>query len=50
MTARDKMPKRCSMQPEVWPEVPYRSAQDADGLAGEHGVDDAGELAVAVPD
>ncbi|MDQ3886588.1 MAG: hypothetical protein M3308_06160 [Actinomycetota bacterium] len=25
-------------------------AQDADGFAGEHGVEDAGELAVAIPD
>jgi hypothetical protein len=28
----------------------YRCAQDADGFAGEHGVEDAGELAVAIPD
>jgi hypothetical protein len=28
----------------------HRCAQDADVLAGEHGIEDVGELAVAVPD
>jgi hypothetical protein len=28
----------------------YGCAQDADAFAGEHGVEDAGELAVAIPD
>jgi hypothetical protein len=29
---------------------PHRGAQDPDGLAGEHGIEDGGELAVAIPD
>jgi hypothetical protein len=28
----------------------HRGAQDADGLAGEHGIENGGELAVAIPD
>jgi hypothetical protein len=28
----------------------HRCAQDADGLAGEHGIEDVGELAVAITD
>jgi hypothetical protein len=34
----------------VGPRRPHRCAQDSDAFAGEHGVEDAGELAVAVPD
>jgi len=29
---------------------PYRGARNTDALAGEHGIEHAGELAVAVPD
>lgn len=34
----------------VRPGRSHGCAQDADGLAGEHGVEHAGELAVAIPD
>jgi hypothetical protein len=34
----------------VRPGRTHRCAQDAHGLAGEHGIEDAGELAVAIPD
>jgi len=34
----------------VRPGRPHRCAQDADALAGEHGIEDVGELAVAIPD
>ncbi len=34
----------------VRPGCPHRGAQDAHALASEHGIEDAGELAVAVPD
>jgi hypothetical protein len=34
----------------VGPGCPHRGAQDADGVAGEHGIEDGGELGVAVAD
>ena len=34
----------------VRPRCPYRGAQDTHALAGEHGIERGGELAVAVPD
>ena len=34
----------------VRPGCPHRRAQDANALAGEHGIENAGELAVAVLD
>jgi hypothetical protein len=44
----------CSADPafgdRVGPGCPHWGAQDADGFAGEHGIEDGGELGVAVPD
>jgi hypothetical protein len=39
-----------SLGDRVGPRRPHRCAQDPDAFAGEHGIEDAGELAVAVPD
>jgi hypothetical protein len=39
-----------SLGDSVGPGCPHRCAQDSDAFAGEHGIEDAGELAVAVLD
>ena len=37
-----------SLSDAVRSRCPHRGAQDANGLAGEHGIEDGGELAVAI--
>jgi hypothetical protein len=39
-----------SLSDAVRPRYPHRGAQNADGLAGEHCIEDGGELAVTIPD
>jgi hypothetical protein len=39
-----------SFRDRVRPRCPHRSAQNTHTLAGEHGIENAGELAVAIPD